>query len=113
MSSFQYDMADTKREARRSLISSFDKDRPLHNTMYFNKIILVSKSDANEDLASELYSFFKERNYRIIELEEDDDFSKHLISKQVRDVEDNMCVYLLDELPDCEINNAFILQLNY
>ena len=62
--------------------------------------------DVNKDAVVELLVLDSE-------LEEDDDFSKHLISKQVRDVEDNMCVYLLDELPDCEINNAFILQLNY
>lgn len=113
MSNFQYDIANSKKAARKSLISSFDKDRPLHNSMYFNKIILISENDSNIILANELYTFFKDRNYRIIELEDDDDFSKHLISKQVKDVEYNLCVYLLDELPNCEINNAFILQLDY
>tara|TARA_B100000963_G_C22617475_1_gene668110 strand:- start:2358 stop:2699 length:342 start_codon:yes stop_codon:yes gene_type:complete len=113
MSEYQYDCATSKREARKAIYSCFDEDKKLNNSSYFNKIILISESDANINLANELYTFFGEKNYRLVQLEEDDDFSKHLLSKPIKDVSSGMCVYIMDELPDCVIRNAFVLELTY
>ena len=113
MSEYQYDCATSKREERKAIYSCFDEDKKLNNSSYFNKIIIISESDANINLANELYTFFGEKNYRLVQLEEDDDFSKHLLSKPIKDVSNGMRVYLMDELPDCEIRNGFVLELLY
>ena len=113
MASYQYDLAISKFEARKAIFSCFDEDKKLNNSALFHKIIIISENDSNIKLANELHTFFREKGYRIVTLDEEDDFTKHLVSKEIKDVENGMCVYLMDELPDCAIKNAFILELSY
>ena len=113
MSDYQYDLATSKLEARKAIFSCFDEDKKLNNSAYFHKIIIISKTNSNIKLANELYTFFGEKKYRIVQLDEDDDFSKYLVSKEINNIENGMVVYLMDELPECIIKNAFILELNY
>jgi uncharacterized protein YeeX (DUF496 family) len=113
MSDYQYDLATSKSEARKAIFSCFDEDKKLNNSAFFHKIIIISESNSNIQLANELQIFFRENEYRIVRLDEEDDFTKHLVSKEIKDIENGMSVYLMDELPDCIIKNAFILELSY
>jgi len=113
MSDYQYDLATSKSEARKAIFCCFDEDKKLNNSILFHKIIIISENNSNIQLANELHTFFREKEYRIVRLDEEDDFTKHLVSKEIKDIENGKSVYLMDELPDCIIKNAFILELSY
>jgi hypothetical protein len=113
MSNFQYDIVKTKADAKKALFSNFSSKNPFFNSVYFNKIILVSETDANYNLLSEMSYFFKEKKYNFVELEDDCDFTEFLISKQESEHSNTKSVYILNNLPECQVNNAFILHLDY
>lgn len=114
MSEYQYEKVNNFREAKKTLLNFLrNLYEPLNNSFYANKIILVGKNNAKIQLINETYGVLKRKNYKIFDnLEENDDFTKELLSKPISKDSDNMKVFLFDELPNCNYCNAFIIDFD-
>ena len=108
MVDYQYTTADCKSDAIKTIKQLFDKRLPFHDNNYKSKIIIISENDSKKLLVNHLHYFLKERQYFIVPLDSEDDFTAELLEKP----EDNSNrVYLLDSMPNCKVVNAFILEL--
>jgi len=114
MSEYQYEKVNNFREAKKTLLQFLrNMYEPLNNPFYANKIILVGKSNAKIQLINEVYGLLKRNNYKILNnLEEDDEFTKELLSKPISKETDSMQVFIFNELPNCSLCNAFIIDFD-
>lgn len=111
MSEYQYELAENYNHAK-SILNKF-LDNP-KNLFYSHKIILLGVGGNGKSfLISDINSKLRKYNYRIFQdLDSDSDIVKEFLEKPIN--QEGYCknLYTLNELPNCKIANAFILDMN-
>jgi len=117
MSNYQYELAKNYNHAKKILVDFLDNPK---NEFYSYKIVLIgSGGNGKTSLINELDKKLKEHNYSIFQ--DLDIFRSDIVTRFLEkpinkdgcnNDEFNKRLYTLNELPECKIVNAFILDMN-
>jgi GTPase SAR1 family protein len=112
MSKYQYELAKNYNHAKKILVDFLDNPK---NEFYSYKIVLIGiGGNGKTYLINELDKKLKENNYRIFQDLDifRSDIVKGFLEKPINTEGCTKNLYTLNELPECKIVNAFILDMN-
>ena len=111
MSEYQYELAENYNHAKSILLKFLSNPK---NNFYSHKIVLIgSGGNGKSYLINDINDKLRSYNYRIFQdLDSNSDIVKEFLEKPIN--QEGYCknLYTLNELPNCKIANAFILDMN-